>query len=68
MRDAILRAAADLFAQHGVEQVSFDEIAAGVGITARQLRTYFTSTAGMHQALLDEEGAPDVHTASQRVA
>jgi AcrR family transcriptional regulator len=68
MRDAILRAAADLFAQHGVEQVGYDEIAASAGITARQLRAYFTSTTGIHQALLAEEGARDVRTDSQRVA
>lgn len=68
MRDAILRAAADLFAKYGVEQVGYDEIAASAGITARQMRAYFTSTAGIHQAVLAEEGARDVGTDSRQVA
>jgi AcrR family transcriptional regulator len=60
MRDAILRAAADLFAEHGIDNVSFDEIAATAGITASQLRAYFTSTTGVHNALDQQEGARDV--------
>lgn len=68
MRDAILRAAADLFAEHGVEQVSLDEVAATAGVTVRQLRTYFTSTVGIQVALAQDEGGRDVGACSNWVA
>ncbi len=68
MRDAILRAAADLLAEHGVEEVSLDEVAATVGITARQLQAYFTSIAGIYDALAHDEGGCDVRTGSNLVA
>ena len=67
MRDAILRAAGHLFAEHGVEQVSLDEIAATVGITTRQLRAYFTSTIGIHEAMAHGKGGGDVLTSSNLV-
>lgn len=68
MREIILRAATDLFAEHGVEQVSLDEIAATVGITARHLRAYFTSTAGIYDAMTRAGGGRDVHPRSNQVA
>lgn len=51
MRDTIIAVAAGLFADHGTENVCFDEIAATAGITARHLRVYFTSTTAIRAAV-----------------
>lgn len=64
MRDAILRAAADLFAEHRVEQITFDEVAATAGITAWQLRTYFTSMVGIRDAVAHDERGRGVRASS----
>lgn len=57
MRNTIIDVAGDLFADRGAENVSFDEIAATAGITARQLRAYFTSTTAIQAATEVRDGA-----------
>lgn len=47
MRHTILRVAHDLFAAHGFENVTLDDIAATARITRHHLRGYFTSTEAM---------------------
>lgn len=52
-RAAILAAAADLFAEHGVEAVSMDAIAAAAGVGKGTLFRRFGDKAGLAVALLD---------------
>lgn len=53
-RAAILDAAAQLFAEHGVENVSMDAIAARAGVGKGTLFRRFGDKAGLAVALLDE--------------
>ncbi|MBW1597446.1 TetR/AcrR family transcriptional regulator [Streptomyces sp. JJ38] len=53
-RAAILRAAAELFAEHGVADVSMDQIAAAAGVGKGTLFRRFTDKSGLAVALLDE--------------
>ncbi|HEU5352897.1 MAG TPA: TetR/AcrR family transcriptional regulator [Actinocrinis sp.] len=53
-RAAILAAAARLFARHGVENVSLDQIAAAAGVGKGTLFRRFGDKAGLGVALLDE--------------
>ncbi|WP_436771212.1 TetR/AcrR family transcriptional regulator [Yinghuangia sp. YIM S09857] len=53
-RRRILDAAAALFAEHGVEQVSMDAIAAAAGVGKGTLFRRFGDRAGLAAALLDE--------------
>ncbi|WP_406197068.1 TetR/AcrR family transcriptional regulator [Kitasatospora sp. NBC_01560] len=52
-RAAVLEAAARLFAEHGVEAVSMDQIAAGAGVGKGTLFRRFGDKAGLGVALLD---------------
>lgn len=53
-RAAILRAAAALFAEQGVAEVSMDQIAAAAGVGKGTLFRRFTDKSGLAVALLDE--------------
>lgn len=53
-RAAVLDAAAELFARHGVENVSMDAIAAAAGVGKGTLFRRFGDKAGLAVALLDE--------------
>lgn len=52
-RAAVLEAAARLFAEHGVDAVSMDQIAAAAGVGKGTLFRRFTDKAGLATALLD---------------
>ncbi|MGW2377717.1 TetR/AcrR family transcriptional regulator [Kitasatospora sp. NPDC001683] len=52
-RTAILEAAATLFAQHGVEAVSMDQVAAAAGVGKGTLFRRFGDKSGLATALLD---------------
>lgn len=52
-RAAVLDAAADLFARHGVENVSMDAVAAAAGVGKGTLFRRFGDKAGLAVALLD---------------
>ncbi|MFC3450166.1 TetR/AcrR family transcriptional regulator [Amycolatopsis speibonae] len=52
-RAAILDAAASLFAEHGVEAVSMDQVAAAAGVGKGTLFRRFGDKAGLAAALLD---------------
>jgi AcrR family transcriptional regulator len=54
-RAAVLAAAAALFAQHGVQAVSMDAIAAAAGVGKGTLFRRFGDKAGLAEALLDEQ-------------
>ena len=56
-RAAILAAAAALFADHGVEAVSMDQVAAAAGVGKGTLFRRFGDKAGLAAALLDEREA-----------
>lgn len=53
-REAVLAAAADLFAKNGVENVSMDAVAAAAGVGKGTLFRRFGDKAGLAVALLDE--------------
>jgi AcrR family transcriptional regulator len=53
-REKVLCAAARLFAEHGVEAVSMDQIAAAAGVGKGTLFRRFGDRAGLAQALLHE--------------
>ncbi|HEY8473387.1 MAG TPA: helix-turn-helix domain-containing protein [Natronosporangium sp.] len=53
-RRAVLQAAARLFAEHGVEQVSMEAVAAAAGVGKGTLFRRFGDKAGLAAALLDE--------------
>jgi AcrR family transcriptional regulator len=53
-RAAVLRAAADLFARHGVENVSMDAIAAAAGVGKGTVFRRFGDKSGLAAALLDD--------------
>ncbi|MFI5987479.1 TetR/AcrR family transcriptional regulator [Streptomyces sp. NPDC051555] len=52
-RAAVLEAAAELFAEHGVEAVSMDQVAAAAGVGKGTLFRRFGDKAGLAAALLD---------------
>ncbi|MFJ7205968.1 TetR/AcrR family transcriptional regulator [Streptomyces sp. NPDC098789] len=52
-RAAVLEAAAGLFAEHGVEAVSMDQVAAAAGVGKGTLFRRFGDKAGLAAALLD---------------
>jgi AcrR family transcriptional regulator len=54
-REKVLDAAARLFAEHGVERVSMDQIAAAAGVGKGTLFRRFGDRAGLAQALLHEQ-------------
>ncbi len=54
-REKVLCAAARLFAEHGVENVSMDAIAAAAGVGKGTLFRRFGDRAGLAQALLQEQ-------------
>src|SRR5215469_18354763 len=56
-RAAILAAAALLFAEHGVAEVSMDQVAAAAGVGKGTLFRRFGDKAGLAAALLDEREA-----------
>lgn len=53
-RRAVLQAAAELFARHGVERVTMEAIAAAAGVGKGTLFRRFGDKAGLAAALLDE--------------
>jgi len=53
-RAAVLNAAAELFREHGVENVSMDAVAAAAGVGKGTLFRRFGDKAGLAVALLDE--------------
>jgi len=54
-REKVLCAAAQLFAEHGVENVSMDAIAAAAGVGKGTLFRRFGDRAGLAQALLQDQ-------------
>src|SRR5256884_7152097 len=52
-RAAVLRAAARLFAEHGVAEVSMDQVAAAAGVGKGTLFRRFGDKSGLAAALLD---------------
>ncbi|MFD4571002.1 TetR/AcrR family transcriptional regulator [Streptomyces sp. NPDC058417] len=52
-RSTVLRAAAELFAEHGVDQVSMEQVAAAAGVGKATLFRHFGSRSGLAAALLD---------------
>jgi AcrR family transcriptional regulator len=54
-REKVLSAAARLFSEHGVENVSMDAIAAAAGVGKGTLFRRFGDRAGLAQALLQEQ-------------
>src|SRR5215213_2297059 len=54
-REKVLCAAAELFAEHGVENVSMDAIAAAAGVGKGTLFRRFGDRAGLASALLQEQ-------------
>ncbi|MEW9552944.1 TetR/AcrR family transcriptional regulator [Nonomuraea sp. NPDC050783] len=53
-RSAILDAATRLFAEHGIDEVSMDQVAAAAGVGKGTLFRRFGDKAGLAAALLDE--------------
>ena len=57
-RDALLAAATDLFAQHGVAATTFAMIAKRAGLTPAMVHYYFTSREQLLDAVVEERIAP----------
>lgn len=77
-RSRLLSAAADLFAEHGVDGVSVDAVAVAAGRTSGAVYAHFGSKQGLLVALLDEwrhslvaviaEAFDEAHTLDERLA
>ena len=52
-RDAIMAAAAELFATHGVDRTSVGDIAAAAGVNRAMISYYFGSKGGLYDAIID---------------
>ncbi|MGN1209964.1 MAG: TetR/AcrR family transcriptional regulator, partial [Duodenibacillus sp.] len=63
-RDAVLEAAVDLFAQHGFEAASMQNIAQTVGVTKAALYKHFKSKAAILDVLADRMAALDAERAA----
>ena len=61
-REKVLCAAARLFAEHGVENVSMDAIAAAAGVGKGTLFRRFGDRAGLMQAVLSERDLESLRT------
>lgn len=53
-RTAILRAAGELFGEHGYAQVSMDEVAAGAGVTKPTVYAHFGSKEALFETLISD--------------
>lgn len=51
-RDALMRAAADLFAEHGFDGVSVDQVAAASGVNKALINYHFGGKAGLYAEIL----------------
>jgi AcrR family transcriptional regulator len=67
-REAIARAAEEVFAEQGYAEASMDAIAARAGVSVPVVYDHFGSKAGLHLALLSERGPAILEVVADRIA